>query len=255
MKFNLAKVILALVSVAFLLSCQDIGSGPTGPDGLAPQFNKADELGNHDHGGGGDGGGDNPGSPFYEYTFTGDITTDPLTAGGRRTVGNDEGGAVRLHGCCDNDPTDGIDDEELILDALLVELVGAVDAGLCFGGMTPLLQFIGTLRPDKRVVNKVEAVFHFTAKDKSGTPDVQYVLRLDGTVTLTDDDEGDGIFPPELGETTTVTFDDARIGAKRNKEKNACSGGGPLPNGPSGSDIVVVLVGTAEVFVQQVVPD
>lgn len=244
MKFNLAKVILALVSVAFLLSCQDIGSGPTGPDGLAPQFNKADELGNHDHGGGGDGGGDNPGSPFYEYTFTGDITTDPLTAGGRRTVGNDEGGAVRLHGCCGNGPEDGIDDEWLILsDALLGDFVGGnPDAELCFSGIFPLVQFIGTLRPDKRVVNKVEAVFHFTAKDKSGTPDVQYVLRLDGTVTFTDDDEGAGIFPPELGETTTVTFNDARIGAKRNKEKNACSGGGPLPNGPS----IVVVLGTAE---------
>jgi len=240
MKFDLAKVTLALASVAFLLGCQDLGSGPVGPDALAPQFNKADE-GKHDHGGGDDGGGDNPGSPFYKYTFTGAITTNPKTAGARRTVGNDEGGAVRLHGCCDED---GIDDEELILSAaLLHELVGVDDAALCFNGIDPLVlvQFIGTLRPDKKVVNKVEAVFHFTAKDKNETPDVQYVLRLDGTVAF-----ADGIFPPEPTETTTVTFYNARIGAKRNKEKNACSGSGdvPPPNENGTGSIVVVLVGT-----------
>ena len=38
MKCNLTKVSLALVSAVFILGCQDLGSGPVGPDG--PQFNK-----------------------------------------------------------------------------------------------------------------------------------------------------------------------------------------------------------------------
>ena len=40
MKSSLTKVCLALLSTAFLLSCQDLGSGPVGPDGLVPQFDK-----------------------------------------------------------------------------------------------------------------------------------------------------------------------------------------------------------------------
>ena len=40
MKFNLAKVSLALLSAALVLGCQDMGSGPVGPDGLVPQFDK-----------------------------------------------------------------------------------------------------------------------------------------------------------------------------------------------------------------------
>ena len=40
MKSNLTKVSLALLSAVFILGCQDLGSGPVGPDGLVPQFNK-----------------------------------------------------------------------------------------------------------------------------------------------------------------------------------------------------------------------
>ena len=40
MKSTLTKVSMALFSVVFLLSCQDLGSGPVGPDGLVPQFAK-----------------------------------------------------------------------------------------------------------------------------------------------------------------------------------------------------------------------
>ena len=36
----LAKVSLTLASVVFILGCQDLGSGPVGPDGLVPQFAK-----------------------------------------------------------------------------------------------------------------------------------------------------------------------------------------------------------------------
>jgi len=40
MKAHLAKLSLALLSVAFLLGCQEQGSGPVGPEG--PQFDKPD---------------------------------------------------------------------------------------------------------------------------------------------------------------------------------------------------------------------
>ena len=221
MKAHLAKVSLALLSVAFLLGCQEQGSDPVGPEGLGPEFHHG--KGSHADGGGGASSGDNPGSSIYKYTFTGSITTFPLTADARSTVGNDDGGEIRLHGCCERDPALGIDDEELILSAFLGELVGT-DADACFSEIIPLVEFIGTLRPDKKDMNKVEAVFNFKAMDKNGTPDVDYVLKLDGGVTTTTDDAGDGIFPPEPGETTTVTFTDASIGAQRKKEKNACSG-------------------------------
>ena len=41
MKSSLAKVSLALVSVVFILGCQDVG---TGPDGLVPQFAKVKDC-------------------------------------------------------------------------------------------------------------------------------------------------------------------------------------------------------------------
>ena len=41
----------ALLGVALVLGCQDVG---TGPDGLVPQFNKPDASGNHNHGDDGD---------------------------------------------------------------------------------------------------------------------------------------------------------------------------------------------------------
>ena len=223
MKAHLAKVSLALLSVAFLLGCQEQGSDPVGPEGLGPEFHHG--KGSHADGGGGASSGDNPGSSIYEYTFTGNITTDPSTADARSTVGNDDGGEIRLHGCCERDPALGIDVEKLILsDAFLGELVGR-DADACFREIIPLVEFIGTLRPGKKDMNKVEAVFNFKAMDKNRTPDVDYVLKLDGGVTTTTDDAGDGIFPPEVDETTTVTFTQASIGAQRKKEKNACSGG------------------------------
>ena len=42
MKSDLAKVSLALLSAVFILGCQDVGTGPVGPDGLVPQFDKKD---------------------------------------------------------------------------------------------------------------------------------------------------------------------------------------------------------------------
>ena len=225
MKAHLTKISLALLSAAFLLGCQEQGSEPVGPEGLGPEFHHG--KGSHADGGGDGGGGDNPGSLFYEYTFTGDITTAPSPADARSTVGNDEGGEIRLHQRAGNDFTDGVDDEALILSGAFLNLFeGSADN--CFDRTLLTLvddDFItGTLRPDKKDMNKVEAVFHFHALDTEGINEVTYRLGLDGNVTATTD-AGDGIFPPEPRETTTVTFTAASIGAQRKKEKNACSGG------------------------------
>ena len=54
----------ALLGVALLLGCQDLGSGPVGPDGLVPQFtHKNSEHGNR---GGKD---DDDGTTIFEVTF------------------------------------------------------------------------------------------------------------------------------------------------------------------------------------------
>ena len=40
MNAHLTKVSLGLLSAVFILGCQDLGSGPVGPDGLVPQFKR-----------------------------------------------------------------------------------------------------------------------------------------------------------------------------------------------------------------------
>ena len=54
MKSDFMKVTIALVSAVFILSCQDLGSGPVGLDDLAPQFAKG-KKGKPDNTGGGGG--------------------------------------------------------------------------------------------------------------------------------------------------------------------------------------------------------
>ena len=71
MKTQRAVLPLALLSAAFMLACKDSTTNPLTPDGTPVQFAKGGNPGPP-------GGGDNPGSPFYEYTFAGgDITTPP----------------------------------------------------------------------------------------------------------------------------------------------------------------------------------
>ena len=120
-----------------------------------------------------------------------------------------------------------VDLEELDLSKLLMNVP---DAKMCFGGGPfPGLRGIHWLSTNNQVVNEVEARFLFKAFDKGGN-EIRYYLTLDGNaVTTTPSAAGDGIFPPEVGETMTVTFTTFSIGAQRNKEKNACSHTGPPP--------------------------
>ena len=68
----------ALVGVALVLACQDVGTGPVGPDGLESQFHHSE---GHDKGGGdgGPGGGPGGGKILGFATFTGDIVADDPT--------------------------------------------------------------------------------------------------------------------------------------------------------------------------------
>ncbi len=74
MKAHLAKVSLALLSAAFLLGCQEQGSGPVGLEGLGPEFGHKDSH-NPGGGGGGDGGG-GTGRAVADVTITGGMVTD-----------------------------------------------------------------------------------------------------------------------------------------------------------------------------------
>ncbi len=86
----------ALLGVALVLGCQDLGSGPVGPDGLEPQFAKKDCTAEPTHPGckDDDGGGEG-GDP--SYTVTHDVsflTTDPIRDG-RPSLGK-EGTSVSI---------------------------------------------------------------------------------------------------------------------------------------------------------------
>ena len=221
MKAHLAKVSLALLSVAFLLGCQEQGSDPVGPEGLGPEFHHG--KGSHADGGGGASSGDNPGASIYEYTFTGDITTDPSPAGARNTAGNNNDGTLVLHGCCGGGDGDGpLDSETLILSSdFLANFGTSSEVAACFGGIFPLENFLGTLRPEKKNMNNVEAIFHFKAWDGDKN-EADYILRLDGIVNPT----GEEIFPPEDEKSTLVTFSLARmtVGQGTNRVNSLCIG-------------------------------
>ena len=71
MKVHLTKVSLALLSAAFLLGCQDIGSGAVGPDGFEPAFVKGGKPG---------GGGGKPGVVFEVDVVAGSFCSVSATS-------------------------------------------------------------------------------------------------------------------------------------------------------------------------------
>ena len=79
MKAHLAKVSLALVSAVFILGCQDLGSGPVGPEG--PQFDKEVDG---EHGTikphGGDKGNEETATFTATFTLAGDSDDNQLPA-------------------------------------------------------------------------------------------------------------------------------------------------------------------------------
>ena len=213
----------ALLGVALVLGCQDVGTGVVASDGAGPQFTHKDPNKEHGKPGGGDTGDDNPGSPFYAYTFAGPLTMDLEPAGARPTVGNSQqGGWVVLRAHFDPEM------EELKLSG--VALVDPLGARRCFGGDVDsdvrFVEFSGELRPAKKNKNNVKARFLFGSKNLDGDS-IVYLLDLEGDGENATGNEGD-LFPPEVGQTMTVTFDHAFLFAQSNGEKNACTGDVPV---------------------------
>ncbi len=235
MKSHLTKLSLALLSTVFLLGCQDQGSGPAGPDGLGIQARRSNGKG-----GGNGSSGDNPGSLTYSYTFSEDgaIAIDGFGTA-KPTAGKDQAGEVRLDGV----GSENNDDKLILNDALIAALSGAD----CF----PVTKYamIGTLRPDKKDAAKVDAIFNFTAKGKDGSTEFDYVLRLDGMVGKTTDEEDntveDAIFPPEPGQTTTVDFNSATMGTKGGKDNSAVACTGDVTPTLTAHPTSVMLKGTS----------
>ena len=238
MKSNLTRVSFALLSAVFILGCQDLGSGPVGPDGLVPQFDKKGtgdcELPGHNvhcHGDDGDTGGDDPGSPFYQYTFTSSvITTLPSTAIGVR--GSPSGKQVYLS--C------GVEecaDELLKLSKGLLLDNSDTERDLCFGDGLSTDLWIGHVSP----INGGDGLFAnflFRATDIGGDS-IGYRLRLFSSEVV-------GPFPPKIEESVTVAFTTYFIEPALNKEKNACSGAGNLDDFVVPTSIVILGVPNAD---------
>ena len=181
---------LAFLSAAFMLGCQDQGSSPVEPDGLAPAFRHG---GPPPHPPKEPGGGVGTGDGTYLYTFSGDIGTDPSPAGAGGSAGINDDGLVGLRGA-------GSEEEEALL--FLNQF------GECFGANGSVFRvdkFTGQLRRDKKDPMKVQAVFNFKASGKDPLTEFNYNIKLDGLVGVTTDND-DAIWPPEPGETTTVDF-------------------------------------------------
>ena len=110
----------------------------------------------------------------------------------------------------------------------------------CFGvdgDGTDMGGFSGDMKPDKRG-GGVTTTFYFNRVPTDGSTAISYVLTLNGK---TGDDEA---FPPDIGDLTTVWFDDAVIstqgGGKGKKDSNvgsACVGTAELR--PDGSYVTV----------------
>jgi hypothetical protein len=193
----------------------------------APAFKK---------GGGNPGGGDNPGSSQYSYTFTGDVVTDPDPGTAGENVGKGDAESVVLDGGGSGSG------QEIVGFAFLSDLDPDGD---CF--TQPFYDFSGALNRDNRYVNKVSATFYFGALATDGAG-IKYVLSLDGTVdgdfggTGTSTADAD-IFPPEPGESTKIDFTGGRMeteGKGKGQGGKACIGDVELHTATS-----VTLEGTA----------
>jgi hypothetical protein len=226
MKSSLAKVSLALLSAVFILGCQDLGSGPVGPDGLVPQFDKKesgvcdDPRDGHCHG---DDEEPASGSLSYMITNFGAITTDPSPIKGRRGVGKnsqkiDMGAPVTLDKMVFTEAfADAFDSERQCFpreaDFTTVPLGGFINDA-----------FTASLRPDKKDPETINGAYWFKAFGKDRVTTFDYVLVLTGSFK-------GGSFPPVPDQTTTVTWLTAELategsgkGSKGGNLGSACVG-------------------------------
>ena len=177
MKSSFVNLSLAFLSAVFILGCQDQGSGPVGPDGLVPQFDKPtgncampDPKG-HCHGG------EEPPPPPEDATFTATFTGPDVTGVANPLFGP-HGGKKLLSGGGVNQPP-----IPLAFNAFLQTANGYTgpEGAKCF----PEDDYGGSLGIFQNTPGSDEAIIHynFTGKDKvNGETDIVYALLLRGVL-------------------------------------------------------------------------
>ena len=199
MKAHLAKLSLALLSTVFLLGCQDMGSGPLGPEG--PQFDKPSESScpvardkGHCHVD------DGPTEDAtYTATFAGDVKSLGINENGTFTPG-----PIRLHAKLST----GVHVLAVLDLSFFRDNEDVLDGAKCFADGaftlndgTSVANATGPMGFDvkKNDPNNVWMLFGFNALGTDGTV-VNYGLFLFGVITK-------GNLPPaETDETTTITW-------------------------------------------------
>ena len=223
MKAHLTKVSLALLSAAFLLGCQDLGSGAVGPDGLEPQFAKPSCPGHPSCKPDDDGGGGDKTNGVYSVTFTDPSGGDDIITG--------SGGTSPEEGPATVDITNtklalwgdhGVDFTIPITQALFdcFDDPRAVDLG---GGRYTIhrprgaLTIIAGTSENGRPANEAELAFGIRVQDAKGLW-IPYVFQTFGDIV------GDFLPATELSSVTvTGTVEDWTLENSGGKKGRACA--------------------------------
>ena len=206
MKSNLTKVSIALLSVVFILGCQDLG--PVGPDGLVPQFDKKGTEGDlcpdgiqnvgpfrdakgHCHG-------DDEPDPVEDATFTADFTGEDgvvLDVDGVATpLSGPQSGKKKLSG-------GGVHQPDILLTfTTFLQTANGYTGGEganCF----PAGVYGGSMGIFQNTPGSDEAIIHynFDGQDKvNGGTEIRYALLLRGTL-----DPADWV-PAKIGDVAVI---------------------------------------------------
>ncbi len=203
-----AVLLLAFLSAAFMLGCQDQGLEPVGPESLGILLDKGPiHSGGHGGGGGGD--------ATFTATMTPNVTSvADIGLTGKTSLQTDPG-------------TPGVAGSPAMLNLSFFRT--ALSGGTtCFNTGTvemPASEFTGPFQiiVKKNDLDNANIQFNFPAKGDEGTLDVNYGLQLPGVITIPDN------WPPAPDVDNTITgttFNMVHSNGPGNKV--ACTGTGVL---------------------------
>ena len=205
----------ALLGVAFVLGCQDVGTGVVASNGPGPQFAKPNCETDPTHSSCKDGDSEPADDPSYTVTHNVDVdflTADPIGDG--RPGAGKQGTSVRIGHAQDRK-------RAVLMDAFVAQLPGLPDK--CFprdldddGNRTVGLTALFRARQ-----SEVTGYYYFQAYGTDGSTPVLYSLDLSG-------DAGGDPVGPDQGATTTVTWDSDGIFYRQGGDGDvpACVGAG-----------------------------